>query len=100
MSNKIQSVLKEFSSLVKKEFSAKSRVILFGSYAKGRQKAWSDLDVAVILPKVKKVFETEKYLRIRSLAIDERINPFVFTKMDLEENSPLVWEIKQYGVEI
>lgn len=100
MSKKIKSVLKEFSNLVKNEFSAKSRVILFGSYAKGRQKAWSDLDVAVILPKVKKAFETEKYLRIKSLAIDERINPFVFTKRDLEENSPLVWEIKQYGVEI
>lgn len=100
MSQSIKSIVKQFSLMVKKEFFPQSEVILFGSYAKGKQKRWSDIDVAVILPKIDKIGESEKHLRIRSLEIDERISPLIFTTQDMKKNSPLTWEIKQYGVKV
>lgn len=100
MSNTIKHVLKQFLTIVKQTYSPKARIILFGSYAKGKEKKWSDIDVAVIFPKVKDSFNEEKNLRLLSLNIDERINPFVFSESDLKENSPLTWEIKKYGKEV
>ena len=100
MNQSIKSIVEQFSLMVKEEFFPQSKVILFGSYAKGKQKKWSDIDVAVILPKINKILEAEKHLRIRSLEIDERISPLIFTTKNMRENSPLVWEIKQHGVEI
>jgi len=100
MSKSIESIIKQFSLMIKEEFSPHSRVILFGSYAKGKQKKWSDIDVAVVLPKGNKIGEIEKRMRIMSLDIDDRINPFTFTARDMEENSPLTWEIKQHGIEV
>lgn len=83
--------------IVKKNYSPDAKIILFGSYAKGKEKKWSDIDVAVILPKVKNSLDEEIKLRSLSYEVDERINPFVFSETDFRENSPLIWEIKKYG---
>lgn len=100
MTEEIIERVKKFSKLVQDTFSPRSKVILFGSYAKGKNTKWSDIDVAVILPRVGDRLELEIDLRIKSLQIDDRINPFVFSFKELEENSPLMWEIKKYGKKI
>lgn len=97
MNKKIIDKLKKFNLLVQNTLSIKSRVILFGSYAKGANKKWSDIDVAIILPEVKDRLKLEIDLRVKSLQIDERINPFVFSFGEMKRNSPLIWEIKKYG---
>lgn len=100
MNKKIIDKLKKFNLLVQKTVSPKSKIILFGSYAKGKNKKWSDIDVAIIVPKVKDRLKSEIDLRVKSLQIDERINPFIFSYDELKENSPLIWEIKKYGKKI
>jgi len=100
MNQSLISKLKKFSTLVQNTLSPKSEVILFGSYAKGKNKKWSDIDVAIIVPKVKNRLKSEVKLRVKAIKIDERINPFVFSFDELKENSPLIWEIKKYGKKI
>lgn len=100
MTQTIFKKLKKFIHLVQNTLSPKSKVILFGSYAKGKQKKWSDIDVAVVLPEVEDRLKLEVDLRLKSLIIDERINPFVFSRKEFQENSPLIWEIKKYGKKI
>lgn len=100
MTDEVITKLKRFRHFVRNTLSKESQVILFGSYAKGKNKKWSDIDVAVILPEVKDRLKLEIDLRIKSITIDERINPFVFSNKDLQYNSPLIWEIKKYGKKI
>ncbi|KKQ36536.1 MAG: Nucleotidyltransferase [Candidatus Roizmanbacteria bacterium GW2011_GWA2_37_7] len=100
MNKSVGMTLRRFSKVAKKEISADAKCFVFGSYAKGVEKKWSDIDVAVIVSKIKDVLEGEKKLRLYALDIDERINPFIFTLEDMNENSPLVWEVKKYGKEI
>lgn len=100
MTSDISKKLKKFADLVRIEYSSKNEIILFGSFAKGKNKRWSDIDVAIILPKVTDRLKSEISLRLKSIDIDERINPFIFTHQELQENSPLIWEIKKYGKKI
>lgn len=100
MTDSVAAKLKKFSNLVKKTLSSKSKIILFGSYAKGKNKEWSDIDIAVIVPKVKNRLKSEIDLRVKSLQIDERINPFIFSYDEFNKNSPLIWEIKKYGKKV
>lgn len=97
MTDYINDKLKQFTFLVKETFSPETQVILFGSYAKGNSHDWSDIDVAIVTPHVKNRLQQEINLRIKSLDIDERINPFIFSSQEMQDNSPLIWEIKKYG---
>ncbi len=100
MTSDISIKLRKFAALVRVEYSSKSELILFGSFAKGKNRKWSDIDVAIILPKIVDRLKSEIDLRLKSLVIDKRINPFIFTQKELQENSPLIWEIKKYGKKI
>ena len=75
------------------------RMILFGSYAKGTAKPWSDLDVCV----VSEVFGKDSYeemVRLRQLTtlIDPMIEPHPYHPNDLADPwDPLAAEIRRTG---
>ena len=78
-----------------------TKVILFGSYAKGRQREDSDVDLRIIFPRFKNAFEAMQYLwakRIKDSGIT--IEQIGFSPKDFRDNSPLMREIKETGVEI
>ena len=79
------------------------KVYLFGSYAKRKAHAWSDIDVAIVSP----IFAKEDWLsflwhRLRREDADAIISPVGFSPQDFrgEISSPLVHEIKTTGEEI
>jgi predicted nucleotidyltransferase len=74
---------------------------LFGSYARGREKEWSDIDVAVISPTISydRLEERIRFTKISS-AIDSRIEPVPFRPDTFVDEDPLVWEIKKEGIRI
>ncbi|MFH2046368.1 MAG: nucleotidyltransferase domain-containing protein [Pseudomonadota bacterium] len=77
-----------------------SKVILFGSYAKGMAKPDSDIDIAVISSQFGQDSINEMmFLRKVALEIDSHIEPLPFSPQDLEDRySTLAQEIKRYGV--
>ncbi len=78
------------------------KIILFGSYAKGKQRKWSDIDVCVISPKFKNPWKALEYLWLRREISDARyaIEPVGFSPKDFKEGSSLINEIKKTGIEI
>ena len=74
---------------------------LFGSYAKGRGKEWSDIDVAVISSTISddRLEERIRFTKISS-TIDSRIEPVPFRPDTFVDEDPLVWEIKREGIRI
>lgn len=76
--------------------------ILFGSYAKGRAKIDSDIDLCVISPDFgKDDIEEGQYLFKKTIGIDSRIEPVGYSPAAYQrEESPLIYEIKRYGRKI
>ncbi|MEK7399771.1 MAG: nucleotidyltransferase domain-containing protein, partial [Candidatus Poribacteria bacterium] len=71
---------------------------LFGSFAKGTEHKWSDIDVAVISSDFSdNRFEEGVRLMKLSCDIDTRIEPVPFRPETFIDEDPLAWEIKKTG---
>ena len=75
-------------------------VYLFGSYAKGSIHKDSDIDLAIILDKIKNTFETEVKLMTLRKNDETIIEPHIFEKEDFVKKNPFVNEILKTGVKI
>lgn len=74
---------------------------LYGSYAKGRPHADSDIDVCIISPTFygKDFFDEMVRLNVLGLKIDSRIEAVPFTPDDLQDKySSLAAEIRAHGI--
>ena len=76
------------------------RVIVFGSYAKGAQHKWSDIDVCLVSPKFQDKMKAFVYLLKKANEVQSNIEPHPFHPNDFVNEDPLVWEIKQNGIAI
>ncbi len=77
------------------------KVYLFGSFAKGTNDEWSDIDIAVISADFSgNRFDDSIKLRMIASDIDKRIEAIPFTPGDFSINDPLAWEIASTGVMI
>jgi uncharacterized protein len=92
----------KYLRVLKNEGIKVSQAILFGSYAKGRAKAESDMDIAIISTQFgKNSFREMMLLRRLALRVDSYIEPIPLTPEDMEDRySTLVQEIKKGGQEL
>lgn len=80
-----------------------SRVILFGSYAKGTYHAQSDIDIALVLPDGygrDDQLEIFRMIRRESRRFDYDIQPQVFFAGEFEDPIGIAEEIAEYGLDI
>lgn len=103
--NGVMDRIKTISQRLKKEYKAE-RVILFGSYAKGKATEDSDIDILIIAPTTERFFErmaTVKRL-IRDLRNGLAVAPIVLTKQEVEERVKIgdqfVKEMLEKGIEL
>jgi predicted nucleotidyltransferase len=97
----IINLLKKFLEKLKENGIPVEAAYLFGSYAKGKAKEWSDIDVAVISSEISSDrFEERIRLFKISSPIDSRIEPVPFRPDTFVDEDPLVWEIKKEGIPI
>ncbi len=104
MSETIQQI-RTIGDRLKEKYKAE-KVILFGSYAKGKATEDSDVDILVIAPTKEKFFErmaTVKRL-IRDLRNGLPIAPIILTKQEIEKRTKIkdqfIEEILKEGMEL
>jgi len=98
---KIKEKLIQYRKLLESDNFPVQRLILYGSYAKGNFKPYSDIDVCVVSRRLaRNKDKNETYLWKKVLEIDPRIEPVGYAPEDFDPIDPLVYEIKKYGVEI
>ncbi len=98
---KVKRNIDKYIDLLKKDNLPIQKVILFGSYAKGTQHKWSDIDLCVISPKFKNAWKALGYLWEKRT--DDKtpvIEPVGFSPKDFEDEDALIHEIKKTGIEI
>ncbi|OGU81668.1 MAG: hypothetical protein A2499_16170 [Stygiobacter sp. RIFOXYC12_FULL_38_8] len=96
----INNIINKFISLVSVEFPLKS-VYLFGSYANGKAKEYSDVDLAVVSDEFEgsRFFDKKKLNKyILQTSTDLEVHPF--RTDDFTEDNPFAKEIMQTGLKI
>jgi predicted nucleotidyltransferase len=99
---KLEQHIKAYTNVLQKDSLPITKVILFGSFAKGTQHKWSDVDVAIISPKFTNRFEALHYLNHRTINKEPYyIEAHGFAPEDFDNKyDSLIHEIKTHGVEI
>lgn len=75
--------------------------ILFGSYAKGTQKEWSDIDIALVstIFKGNRIKDKDKIRHI-TISVSSEIEVIPFSLRDFNKNNPLAREIIDKGISL
>ena len=92
-------ITKIYALAIKEKFNF-SRIILFGSYAKGNFNQDSDIDIAVVFEDYNNLVDMQLSLMRLRRKIDSRIEPHPFREKEFELSNPLVHEIVKFGQEI
>lgn len=95
-------IVKKFVLEVKKNGIPVSDAYLFGSYAKGNPKKWSDIDVCVISSAFEKD-RTDEMVKLNTIGskVDLRIEAVPFRAEDLDDPyDTLSSEVRKYGIKI
>ncbi|MEK9183043.1 MAG: nucleotidyltransferase domain-containing protein [Patescibacteria group bacterium] len=101
ISGKLKQAIQEYVQLLKNDNLPIQRVVLFGSYAKGLQHPWSDVDICVVSSAFKNSWMATQYLW-QKLPRDSQfvLEPVGYTIEDFKNESPLISQIKKTGVRI
>lgn len=79
------------------------RAYLFGSYATGRNRDYSDIDLAIVTPALnsKNSLQVGQEIFHRAMLYNVDLEPICFSPEEFEkEELPIVLDIKRVGVEI
>lgn len=96
------SLIKNYGSLLKKEGINFRRLILFGSFAKGRTRPWSDIDVCLTFNRVADAKRKDaSYFNFLASRLNPRLEIIPMTEKSLKNKyDPLASEIRKHGLEI
>jgi len=95
-------IVKNYAKFLKRKKFPFSSIFLFGSYAKGNARPWSDIDICVVSNKFKNKNwdKYERQLWYWRRQVDARIEPVGMSPDEFSNSSPLVYEIKKTGIRV
>lgn len=97
----ISEVVRRYRSILLAAGFPLERVILFGSFARSRQKVYGDIDVAVVLKNYSRDrFLTRLELMKYSREFEEVIEPHPFLTTEFDKSDPFVCDILENGIEV
>ena len=96
----ITKIVKFFLKQVNRQYKI-VEAYLYGSFAKGDAREWSDIDVAIISYDFSDdLFDERLNLMQMAASIDDRIEPKPFKSEFFDYNDPLVYEIVKNGIQL
>lgn len=95
-------IIQDYLSTLKKDKLPIKEVFVFGSFAKGKQRKGSDIDLCIISPKFKTPWQALQYLWLKRIIkdINYTIEPIGFNPEDFNEETSLISEIRRTGIKI
>jgi uncharacterized protein len=89
-------ISQQYAAIIKTKYDY-SKMILFGSFAKGTNNADSDIDIAVVFKDYDDGIDMQLELMRLRRKLDSRIEPHPFKEKDFTIANPIVNEIMKYG---
>jgi len=92
-------LVRKFKEIIAPRFDERTKVYMFGSYSKGYANPDSDIDVAVVVPKIEegKWFEWAKSLWHDVRQVSFLIEPVL---LEQDETSPLYRDVMHTGIAV
>ena len=92
-------LVRRYKQVIAPRFNNDLKVMMFGSYAKGSAHPWSDIDVAVIVPKIDndKWLDTSVAIGMDGDNVSLLIEPVL---MENNEDSTLYREVMHTGIAV
>lgn len=101
ITDEIMENVKQLLRMVSKNGLHIEKAIVFGSYAKGKQNEWSDIDIAIVSKDFTGVrFYDRKRLNPYLIRVDSRIEIHPFRPEDFTREDLFVVQILKEGIEI
>ena len=98
--NEAKEIVERYADKLRESMIPFTDVYLFGSFAKGESRKWSDIDVAIFSTRE----ETDEFiieLGRLTREVDLRIEPHIFSENDLKTiSTPFVEEILRTGIKV
>ena len=90
-------LVRRYKEVIAPRFGGKVQVLMFGSYSKGYANPWSDIDVAVIVPRIEKDkwFDLSVSLGMDVDKVSLLIEPIL---LEEDEDSPIYREVIKTGI--
>ena len=99
VNQRVIDTVKQYIMIIPKDFGVK-KAFLFGSFAKGKEKEESDIDIALVLENMPDFFYAQRQLMKLRRKIDLRIEPHPIKEQDFNSLNPFAYEIEKTGIEI
>lgn len=95
-----ENLINRYRAVLKRSGIDAEQLILFGSYAKGESKPWSDLDLCVVSKGFgKNRLQESMDLAALTVKVDSMIEPYPCHPDDLNNKyDPLIHEINTHGI--
>ena len=92
-------LVRRYKEVISPRFAVEPKVMMFGSYAKDCPNEWSDIDVAVIVPKIEEGtwFDTSVSLNKDVDKVSLYLEPIL---LESGEDSPIYREVMRTGVAV
>ena len=99
--NKIKDIIERYFSQLRANNIPIENAYLFGSYAKGKNREWSDIDIAIISNSFEgnRIKDKDKIRRI-TLSISSSLEILPFNPSDFSLENPLAKEIMETGIRL
>ena len=99
--NKVKNTIEKFIDALKENNIRIERAILFGSYARGTNTKWSDIDLAIVSDIfVGNRFDDRKRIRPIYLSISSDLEVLPYRPEDFTPDDPFVKEILETGIPV
>lgn len=99
--NKIKEITERYISQLRENNVSVEDAYLFGSYAKGKNLEWSDIDIAIISNSFEgnRIKDKDKIRRI-TLSVSSSLEILPFNPIDFTLENPLAKEIMETGIRL
>jgi len=99
--NKVKNTIEKFIDALKENNIRIEQAILFGSYARGTNTKWSDIDLAIVSDIfVGNRFDDRKRIRPIYLSISSDLEVLPYRPEDFTADDPFVKEILETGIPV
>lgn len=99
--NRVRKIIDSYLEALKKNRVPIKQAVLFGSYAQGKYKEWSDIDIALVSDIFEgKRFEDRGKIRRINLSVSSDLEVLPYRPEDFTSADPFVREIIETGVKI
>lgn len=98
---KVRDILDKYLLALNRNNIPIKQAILFGSYATGHHREWSDIDIALVSDIFKgNRFDDKDKIRKITLSISSEIEVIPFSPNDFNSQNPFVKEILKTGIKL